>query len=249
MSVTTPETIKSQEKQASLTSTRETGDKKISTVVIVSGGIDSTVALRQVVRREGAYSVRALGFLYGQKQARELNYARAQCDLLRVPYTLVYIPWLERFKSANIDKSVPVPSIKEVLGHPQPSTYIPSRNLLFLTIACQFAEESGAHVVVYGAQLHDLYGYFDTTQEFVDRLNSVLELNRLHRIVIMAPLAFNSKGDNIRLGHTLGVDFSKTYSCYEGREFHCGVCATCAERMKGFQDAGVLDPTVYEGIG
>jgi len=216
-----------------------------SAVVIVSGGIDSTVALHLVVKR-WRWRALALAFDYGQRHRIELRFAEAQSQKVGTSLTVISLPWLRGLPgSALTDHSVRVPSIVEVLGHPQPVTYVPFRNQLLLTIACQFAEAYGFPHVVYGAQLHDLYGYWDTTNEFVKRFNHLLQLNRLHKIEVLAPLAAYSKGDNIRLGVQLGIDFSLTYSCYHGRETHCGICPTCAERKKGFLDAGVPDPTEY----
>ena len=223
-------------------------------VVIVSGGIDSSVALYWAAN-EG-FDTRPICFMYGQRHLREIMYAREQVEELRRAQTskrraglleIIEIPWMNSLKSSALtNPEIPVPSIKEVLGHPQPVTYVPFRNLLFLTIALQFAEDVNASSVVYGAQLHDLYGYWDATREFVERLNALVTLNRQHRISVVAPLADNSKAGNILLGKELGVNFALTYSCYVGRPRHCGICPTCAERKKGFIDAGVVDPTSYE---
>jgi 7-cyano-7-deazaguanine synthase len=214
-------------------------------VAIVSGGIDSTVALYWAVRM-AKKSVTAIAFDYGQRHRRELNFAQGHCDYLGIALHFINIPWMRSLATtALINREMSIPAIKEVLGHPQPVTYVPFRNLLFLTIAAQFAEDTKADTVVFGAQLHDLYGYWDATAEFVQRVNSVFELDRTARIQIVAPLARNSKGANIKLGTELGVNLRLTYSCYEGKEAHCGACATCAERKKGFIDAGIKDPTLY----
>jgi 7-cyano-7-deazaguanine synthase len=215
-------------------------------VAIVSGGIDSTVLLHYLSKVSGS-EVAALVFDYGQRHRREIGYALNQCDDLEVDRRVVPLPWMTSFRSSSITNTgLQTPHIVEVLGHPQPITYVPFRNLLFLTIACQFAEDLDYNAVAYGAQLHDMYGYWDTTALFVNAFDKILCLNRMHPIKLLTPLIGNKKADNIKLGRTLDIDFVGTYSCYEGRELHCGVCATCAERKKGFQDAGVPDPTTYE---
>jgi len=216
----------------------------IDSVVIVSGGIDSTT----VLYRQHSLGEKLLGlsFRYGQRHDFELKFATHHCEFLGVPQIIVELPWMKDLRSSALtNRNIAVPDIREVLGHPQPVTYVPFRNLLFLTIAAQFAEDRGAQRVVYGAQLHDLYGYWDTTVEFVDRARNLFQLNRLHRIEIEAPLAGNTKAENILLAVSLGVDLRMTFSCYMGFARHCGKCATCAERRKGFLDAGVKDPTDY----
>jgi 7-cyano-7-deazaguanine synthase len=218
-------------------------------IVLVSGGLDSTVALYWAHKEYGG-ALAALSFDYSQRHARELLFAAYHCVKLHVPHRVIHLPWFSDFRSSALtNPELPVPHIRDVLGHPQPVTYVPFRNLLLLTIGAQYAEEYGAEDVVYGAQLHDLYGYWDAAAEFVRRLNAVFELNRLARIRVVAPLAGNSKGDNVKLGLQLGVDFTHTWSCYKGLEKHCGSCPTCAERRKAFVDAGVPDPTVYADEG
>lgn len=222
--------------------------KKPRAVVIVSGGIDSVVALHWADVRF-SNEVRAIGFYYGQRHKRELFFAQAQCDKLSIQLEVVSLLWLPQFKSSALTNlEMKVPNAEEVRGQSQPLTYVPFRNLLFLTIAAQFAEDLGAEHVVYGAQHGDLYGYWDCTDEFVSKLNDLWRLNRLHTITLNAPLSANSKAMNIRLGTDLGVDFRLTYSCYEGRALACGRCPTCVERKNGFLSANIEDPTVYEHV-
>ena len=221
-------------------------------VVLVSGGLDSTVLLHAVVKEWGAENVHALNLDYGQRHAIELAYAVHNTREVKVPLTCMRLDQVfSHFKgSALLDPKIAVPNIKDVLGHPQPVTYVPFRNTIFLSIALGFAESHGASAVYYGAQLHDEYGYYDTTQEFIDRINSIALLNRLNQIKIIAPLAKNKKADNIRLGLELAVDFSKCWSCYDpkkraGNNYACGTCPTCSERLKGFKEVGQEDPLPY----
>lgn len=221
-------------------------------VVLVSGGLDSTVLLHAVVKDSGAENVHALNLDYGQRHAIELAYAVHNAREVEVPFTCMYLDQIfSHFKgSALLDPKIAVPNIKDVLGNPQPITYVPFRNTIFLSIALGFAESHGASAVYYGAQLQDEYGYYDTTQEFIDRINSLATLNRLNRITIFAPLAKNKKADNIRLGLELGVDFSKCWSCYNpkkrvGNSYACGTCPTCSERLNGFKEVGQKDPLPY----
>lgn len=216
-------------------------------VVLVSGGLDSTTLLHYVTK-ELKRDVKALTILYGQRHAKEIKCAQYQCNLLSVPYDILDLSFLGEFLNSSsliASSSELVPHIQEVLGDPQPSTYVPNRNMMFLSMAVAFAENVGASEVYFGAQQHDLYGYFDTTLEFVNRMNYVLELNRKSNVKIMAPFVNHRKSEIIRIGVHLDVDYSHTFSCYQGREEPCGICATCAERIAGFKELGMEDPLEY----
>jgi 7-cyano-7-deazaguanine synthase len=132
-----------------------------------------------------------------------------------------------------------------VQGDPQPPTYVPSRNLIFLSVAAAYAEAQGVADVFYGAQRHDLYGYWDTTPQFVERLNALLALNRKTTINVQTPFVHFSKADILRLGVELGVEYAQTWSCYEGDTLACGVCPTCTERLQAFEEIGQRDPVPY----
>ncbi|HLY28050.1 MAG TPA: 7-cyano-7-deazaguanine synthase, partial [Aggregatilineales bacterium] len=133
----------------------------------------------------------------------------------------------------------------EVIGDPQPPTYVPNRNMIFLGLAVAYAESQDASDVYYGAQRHDLYGYWDTTPQFLEQLNAVYRLNRKSTLQIKAPFINDSKADLLRLGLELGVDYGKTWSCYVGQDKACGHCPTCAERLAAFREVGIKDPLPY----
>ncbi|NJN54567.1 MAG: 7-cyano-7-deazaguanine synthase [Anaerolineae bacterium] len=147
--------------------------------------------------------------------------------------------------SALVDEGTAVPAIQDVLGDPQPATYVPNRNMIFLALAAAYAETNGVSDIYYGAQQHDMYGYWDTTPQFLAGLNDVYSLNRKTPIHIQAPFVQRSKADILRLGFEMGVDYSQTWSCYEGQEVACGRCPTCGERLQAFAEVGVVDPIVY----
>jgi 7-cyano-7-deazaguanine synthase len=117
--------------------------------------------------------------------------------------------------------------------------------MIFLALAAAFAESLVADTVYYGAQRHDLYGYWDTTLDFLNRLNQVYALNRKTPIHIAAPFVQHSKADLLRIGLALGVDYEQTWSCYRGEALACGRCPTCAERLQAFAEVGVPDPLAY----
>lgn len=216
-------------------------------VAIVSGGMDSVTLLHHLVKQEKRQPA-VLTFVYGQKHSKEIECAQAQAKLLGCAEHLVLDLSLLRplfAHSALISTDTAIPDITTVTGDPQPATYVPNRNMIFLALAAAYAETSGVCDIFYGAQSHDLYGYWDTTPEFLAQLNQVYRLNRKTPIQIHAPLVHHSKTDILRLGLELGVDYGQTWSCYEGKELACGRCPTCAERLQAFINLGLTDPLPY----
>ncbi len=150
--------------------------------------------------------------------------------------------------SALVADGLSIPDITQVANNPQPVTYVPNRNMIFLALAAAYAETAGAKVVYYGAQSHDMYGYWDTTADFLQRLNDLFALNRKTPIQVNAPFVNYTKTDILRRGLKLGVDYSQTWSCYKGQEKACGKCPTCAERLQAFANVGIPDPLPYANI-
>lgn len=221
-------------------------------LVIISGGLDSTIALRLTVQKYGAKNVRAITFDYGQKQSIEIGYAMESCELLKVHHEVIDAKFLHDISlgfSANVDEAIAVPDIKEVLGDPQPKTYVPNRNMIMLSIAAAYAETQKLNIIVCGLQVHDLYGYYDTSQRFVDKLNSVLEENRLFKIKIISPFSSLSKADELSLLKQLDGNLNltrSTFTCYNpSAGMQCGKCAACAERIMNFAKFGCEDPQFY----
>jgi 7-cyano-7-deazaguanine synthase len=220
----------------------------IDSVAVVSGGMDSVTMLHYLIKREDKHPA-VLTFSYGQKHRKEIDYARWQAELLGCEiHQIIDLNILAPVfaSSALVSKDIAIPDIDIVHGDPQPITYVPNRNMIFLAIAAAFAETLGATDVFYGAQAHDLYGYWDTTPDFLQRINDLLALNRKSISRIKAPLVNLTKSEVLKLGLELDVNFSKTWSCYEGNDLACGRCPTCAERIAAFKVVGVPDPLVYQ---
>ena len=220
----------------------------IDSVAIVSGGMDSVTLLHYLVK-EQKRSPAVITFIYGQKHHKEIAYAQAQAALLgcREHLLLDLSPLKTIFTgSALIAGGQAIPNALDVIGDPQPPTYVPNRNVIFLALAAAFAETQGVSDIYYGAQRHDIYGYWDTTPQFLEQLNNVYRLNRKAPIQILAPFVTYSKTDILRIGLELEVDYSKTWSCYEGQDVACGHCPTCAERLQAFQNLGLTDPLPYQ---
>lgn len=222
-------------------------------VIILSGGMDSTVAMRLCVEKYGAENVAALTFNYGQKQAVEIERAVESAGFLGVSHKILNASFLHNISmgfSANVDPDIKMPTIKEVLGDPQPKTYVPNRNMILLSIAAAYAETKGFNTLVCGLQTHDLYNYWDTSSSFIGKLNSVLSENRKNPVNIIAPFAELSKTDEINLLYELDSDISllgHTLTCYNPTDdgLSCGSCPSCAERIQAFRNSGLVDLIPY----
>jgi len=217
-------------------------------VIPVSGGIDSTVILHWVAS-EGI-EVHAVSYNYGQRHFdKEMECAVVNCENMAKTHKVLNLDFFKDIvnTSSLINKDIDVAKTKDVLGDPQTVNYVPNRNMMMLSICTAYAESIGASQVYHGAALVDSQaGYWDGSGEFLHAINKVNELNRRDRVEILAPLITKSKKDIIELGVTHGVDFSSTWTCYEGRNKACGLCPACSSRIKGFIDAGVRDPLQYE---
>ena len=133
------------------------------------------------------------------------------------------------------------------MGEAQPKSYVPFRNLMFLSICCSYAESVGASEVWYGAtKIDSLAGYWDAEETFVERVNEVVCLNRENEIKVVAPLLEMDKADIVRKGVELGVPFNLTYTCYSGELPADANSASSSLRIKGFIDAGYVDPMPYK---
>ena len=222
-------------------------------VVIYSGGADSTVILHHCLKHHD--ETYALTFNYNQRHKKEIYVAEAYI----YNYHSYHGSKLKGHKvidlgfygelansSALTNAEIEVPKMKDVIGDPQNAAYCPNRNMVMLSIAAAYAESVQANNVYYGAAAVDnLSGYFDCTDIFLETLNSALALNRRNTIKIHAPLITMSKKEIIKYGIELGVDFSKTLTCYNGGDIACDVCPSCSARIKGFMDSGYKDPLIY----
>ena len=226
-------------------------DKNVLSVL--SGGLDSGIMTMVLVEKYGADRVVALSYDYGQKQREELKKASELCSKLGIGHKILDLRILGKIAepiSANISgSSVEMPTIKDVLGDPQPKTYVPFRNMILLSLTMAQAEASSASHVFTGLQVHDEYGYWDTTQAFVDGLNHVASMNRTHKVKIEAPFSLLSKYHEINICKEMGKEelLSNTLTCYNptSNGKSCGICPSCAERIMNFAKAGMKDPAPY----
>lgn len=216
-------------------------------VVLVSGGMDSTTLLHYLSKREKVTEIHALSFLYGQKHSRELAMAGKQIRKAGVKvHKVIDISVFKQLTtgSALTDPARAVPEFADVsaVQRKQPPTYVPNRNMVFLSLAAAYAESVGIDRVYYGAQQQDEYGYWDCSVDFLERINHLLRLNRGKAVKIIAPFVGLRKVDLLKLGMKLGIDYSETWTCYRGGRRPCGNCPSCVERKKAFAEIGVDDP-------
>lgn len=210
--------------------------------------MDSVTLLYYLIKIKGRQPA-VISFKYGQKHIKEVTLVGEHVRLLGLTDHLVcdLSTMRDLFKtSALVSRDLAVPTMQQVQGDSQPVTYVPNRNMIFLSLAAAYAESHAASEVFYGAQKHDLYGYWDTTLEFLEQINQVYSLNRKTPIRIEAPFVTYSKADILHKGFALGVDYAKTWSCYQGDSVACGVCPTCAERLAAFKEVGETDPVPYQ---
>lgn len=217
-------------------------------VVLLSGGLDSVTAFYQALAAHEI--VAALSFDYGAKHhAKELPMAAWHCERAGIPHTIAPLDFIAReFQSDLLKSGGAIPD-----GHYEEEsmkrTVVPFRNGIMLSIAAGFAESRGAKGVVIAAHSGDHAIYPDCREDFLKPMARAIEEGTYERIQLLRPFVAIDKSGIVRLGAKLGVDFSRTWSCYKGGSIHCGSCGTCVERREAFLLAGVHDPTPYAETG
>lgn len=213
-------------------------------VVIYSGGMDSFTLLHRA--RAQGYEVHALSFDYGQRHVKELESARQVCDELSVPHKVIDIRALsEVMVGSALTSDVEVPE-----GHYEEdsmkATVVPNRNMILLSLATGYAVTVQAEEVWYGAHGGDHAIYPDCRPEFVAKMDAVCQIANYESVSIKAPFMGADKADILAEGLKMGLDYGKSWTCYNGRERACGRCGSCVERLEAFAANGVQDPIAYE---
>ena len=220
-----------------------------SAVVLLSGGLDSYTAAA-LVQRDG-FDLHALSVLYGQRHLREIESARRVARALGARQHLEVTVDLARIGGSALTSDIPVPKERAIDTAEIPTTYVPARNTVFLSLALAWAEVVGAHDIVIGANALDYSGYPDCRPEYLEAFERLAALATRAGVEgaplrINAPLLHMSKAEIIRTGLSLGLDYGLTHSCYDpgldGRP--CGACDSCVLRAKGFAEAGAEDPLI-----
>jgi len=228
-------------------------DAKPKTVVLLSGGLDSTTTL--AIAKSQGYEVYALSFRYGQRHRVELEAAQQIAEHFKAAKHMVVDIDLRLFGGSALTDDIAVPKGRshEEMGGNIPVTYVPARNTIFLSFALAWAETLGAQDIFIGVNALDYSGYPDCRLEYIEAYERMANLatkagvEGQQKLKIHTPLIKMTKAQIIKKGLELGADYSLTHSCYDPSESGeaCGQCDSCQLRLKGFKEAGIEDPIKY----
>jgi 7-cyano-7-deazaguanine synthase len=231
-------------------------DNKKRAVIILSGGLDSTTCMG--IAKEAGYELFPISFDYGQRHKIEIENAKQVAEHYGVSasHKIIKLDFLRDFGgSALTDDNIDVPNVVNGLTEGSeeseiPVTYVPGRNLLFLSIATSYAEVTGSEAIYIGVNALDYSGYPDCRPEFIHKVEEVIALATKvgvegKGITIETPLIDWTKARIVQEGLKIGVPYELTTSCYNGKAEACGVCDSCRLRLKGFEEAGSKDPIPY----
>lgn len=212
-------------------------------VIIVSGGMDSITLLYNRAKEIEL----AVTFDYGSNHnKREIEYAAYHCKQLGIEHIIIPLEFMHQyFKSSLLNGAEAIPE-GHYAAENMKSTVVPFRNGIMLAIACGMAESRNLDCVFIANHAGDHAIYPDCRATFIESMNEAMAYGTYNNVNIVAPYTHLTKGQIATIGGKLGIDYSKTYSCYKGGEKHCGKCGTCVERKEAFADAGIEDPTDYE---
>ncbi|MDX2050345.1 MAG: 7-cyano-7-deazaguanine synthase QueC [Rickettsiaceae bacterium] len=226
---------------------------KKKAVVLVSGGLDSITVL--ALAKSQGFELYPLSFFYAQSHKLELEKARASLESMGINnHKIMHVDIASFGNSALTDPKIKIPKYDSVndIKPGVPITYVPARNTIFLSFALAYAEILGAEDIFIGAHILDSGNYPDCKKEFLESFELAANIaiggdNSNKKIRINAPLIEMTKSEIISLGHSLGVDFSNTISCYDPSEEgeSCGKCLACTLRLDGFKKAGLTDSAIY----
>ncbi|WP_267128076.1 7-cyano-7-deazaguanine synthase QueC [Thalassotalea sp. HSM 43] len=213
-------------------------------VVIYSGGMDSFTVLNKALR--DGKEVYALTFDYGQKHVKEIAYAANVCKELNIAHKVIDITAINQLLAgSSLTDEIDIPE-----GHYEEesmkSTVVPNRNMILLSLAVGYAVSVEASQVYYGAHSGDHAIYPDCRPEFVEKMNDVCQIANYQAVEIYSPYLKVSKIDILTDGLNMGLDYGKSWTCYNGREKACGKCGACQERLEAFEKNNAIDPLPYE---
>lgn len=213
-------------------------------LIIYSGGLDSTTLLYEECERIRV----AVTFDYGSNHAaREMACARYHCEKLGIEHLIIDLNFIAKYFSSSLTAGAEAIPEGDYDESNMRSTVVPFRNGIMLSVACGLAESRHLDRVLIANHGGDHAIYPDCRPEFVRAMDEAMRVGTYKGVRIAAPYTHLTKADIVRRGAALGLDYQKTYSCYRGGEFHCGRCGTCCERRLAFKNAGITDPTNYEG--
>ncbi len=221
-------------------------------VCLISGGLDSCIT--SFIAKEQGYEIYALSFNYGQLHKKELDCSNKIAQAVGVENRIILDVDFQKFGKSSLlntsSDSIQDHNLKDI-AREIPSTYVPARNTVFLSMALAYAESTDADAIFIGVNAVDYSGYPDCRPEYIQAYQKMADLATKkgiegRSIKIEAPLLQLTKSEIIKTGLKLNAPLADTWSCYRGEELACGRCDSCILRLKGFKDAGVEDPIQYE---
>lgn len=216
-------------------------------LVSFSGGLDSATLLTKLIH-DGHKPI-AVNFNYGSKHNQvERAYAKSFCEKRAIDYVEVELPFVNTMFSSNLLQSGGEVPDRSYDKNSMSQTVVPGRNGIFMSILAGYAESVGASKIAIANHSGDHFIYPDCRPEWIAAINEAIRLGSEGKVQVVAPFEKMSKADIVKLGLELGIDYSETWSCYRGGEFHCGKCGTCVERRESFAALNQQDPTTYEAI-
>lgn len=224
-------------------------------VCLLSGGLDSCVTAA-IAKKEFGYDIYCLTIKYGQRHSKETEAAKKIAEKLDAKeHVILEIDLSKLCKTSSLINRKKVLEERDIheIGKGIPSTYVPARNTIFLSLALAYAETIDADAIFIGATATDYSGYPDCRPEFIKAFQRIANVGTRKgvegkTVEIKAPLLFLTKAEIIKKGVTFDVPFEKTWSCYQGGEKACGRCDSCLLRLRGFKEAGIKDPVEYEDL-
>lgn len=213
-------------------------------VVIYSGGMDSYTVLNRAIA--DGKQVYALTFDYGQRHVKEIACAKTVCERLNISHKVIDITAINQLLAgSSLTDNIDIPE-----GHYEAdnmkSTVVPNRNMILISLAVGYAVSVGAAQVYYGAHSGDHAIYPDCRPEFVEKMNDVCKIANYESVEIFSPYLTQDKIAILADGISMGLDYSQTWTCYNGREKACGKCGACQERLEAFHLNNKTDPIAYE---
>lgn len=220
-------------------------------ISVLSGGLDCTVATSVFAKD---YEIHAITFNYGQKSFRqELKASKKICEKMGFKHYVIDLPWLAKISTSSLNTDEDIPEIKEdelddikKSSETASSVWVPARNMVFTSIATSFAESIGAEAIIVGWDKEEAATFPDNSKEFLDAFNELIDIGSPDNIRIEAPAIDLDKEEIVRLGLEVGAPMEISYSCYAGRDKHCGVCESCMRRKRAFKKLKIKDLTEYE---
>ena len=211
-------------------------------LLVLSGGLDSTTMLYEYQERIAL----AISFHYGSNHNdKELAFAKMHCERLGIPHIIIPLNFIkEYFHSSLLEGADAIPE-GNYDEENMKSTVVPFRNGIMLAIAAGMAENNHLQYIMLANHAGDHTIYPDCRPDFVDAMNKAVNAGTWNGVQLLTPYTMLTKADIAAHGKALGIDYSETWSCYKGGEYHCGVCGTCRERIEALQLAGIEDHTVY----